>query len=234
MAPLTLTSHTLCPFLHSWIIALSLAGLVPGKDFAVRRLTYPDRHRWKEAIPDGMSLPFLIAGRDMLDGGLPVLQFFEETLSASRLLPEGPADRARIRKRAVLAADLLDVMRCVFVASSPEEERRATEKLFAGLSRCEAQEWSAEPRLDRVILAGGSTVLAGQPKLAGDPRWSACPAMRALTRALSEEEVARTTRAEDYDAAFAAFLVSFAGTYAKEPVVLARQVHPSTPGAGSR
>jgi hypothetical protein len=194
-------------------MALSLAGQVAGKDFAVRRLAYPDRPRWREVLPPGTTLPFLTAGAETLDGGLPVLQFFEETLAGSRLLPEGAAERVRVRNRAIVAADLLDAMRVVFVAASRAEEQKATDDLFSRLSRCEGQAWSPEPRLDWVLLAAGSTILASRPKLRSDARWSACPTMRARTLALSDEEVVRTTRADDYDSAFAAFFLAFGGTF---------------------
>jgi hypothetical protein len=195
-------------------MSLSLTGQVAGKDFAVHRLVYPDRPRWREVIPPGTSLPFLVAGAETLDGGLPVLQFLEETIPGSRLLPEGAVERVRVRNRAIVAADLLEVMRLVFVAKSPAEEHEATEDLFAHLSRCEAQAWSPEPRLDWVLLAAASTILASQPKVTNDTRWSACPSMRARTLALSEEDLVRATRADGYDAAFAAFFRVFGSTFA--------------------
>jgi len=192
--------------LHAWSIALTLAGKARDKDFLVKRLAYAEMEHWSQAIPAGASQPFLeTATGEVLSGGLPILQFIEETEPRAGFLPEGPAERVRIRNRALLAVDLLNALRPVFVSKTPQQQESALTSLFEMLNAAEAQPWSAMLRMDRVVLAAAATVAASQAKLMHDARWDRVPRMKALVLDLSTHEAVRATRAENYGEEFREF-----------------------------
>jgi hypothetical protein len=210
-----ITSHSLCPILHSWSIALTLAGKQQERDFTVRRLLYPDMARWSEFIPAGVELPFLTTGLDHVFGSLPILQWIEETVDGSRLLPEQAVERIRTRNRALVALDLFGVMRGVLVSKTLDEQTVATSALFNMLKKCEALSWSAAPRLDWVLLAAATTILTSQDKIMNDDRWSGLPRLRDQARNISEHPVVMSTKAQNYSVEFSAFFRATGSSYAQ-------------------
>ena len=212
--PMTITSHPLCPFMHSWRMALAATGRVAGKDFEVGRLEYKDVANWGPLIPAGAEIPWMTTKeKEVLSSVLPVLQFLEETISGAKLLADDATERVRSRNRALLAVELLNAMRLVFVSKTPEDEHATTEALFGILARCEAQPWSSHERLDWVLLAAASTILASRAKIMSDARWIAAPKMKALVLALSKEDVVASTRIGAYDDEFREFYKAFGGTF---------------------
>jgi glutathione S-transferase len=213
---ITLTSHPLCPLLHAWSLALTLADNTEGTSFVVKRLPYADMPRWAEEIPTGASLPFVTTAGMSLGGGLPVLQFLEETIPRSALLPTDPLERVAVRNRALLAVDVFNVLRPVFVAQTRNEEMRARDVLFATLMRCEGEAWSTIQRLDWVLLAAASTLIAVHPKLMDDPRFAQCPGMYARISLMSGHDAVVATRAPDYEAEFGRFFRAFGSNFDRD------------------
>ena len=212
--PTMITSHPLCPFMHAWRMALASTGRVAGKDFEVGRLEYKDVANWGPLIPAGAEIPWMTTkDKEVLSGTLPVLQFIEETFPGAKLFADEATERVRSRNRALLASELLNAMRLVFVSKTAEEERATTEALFGILGRCEAHPWSSRGRIDWVLLAAASTILASRAKVMSDSRWSAAPKMKALVLALSKEDVVVSTRIGEYDDEFREFYKAFGGTF---------------------
>jgi glutathione S-transferase len=212
--PITITSHPLCPFMHAWRMVLAATGRVAGRDFEVRRLEYKDVATWGPLIPTGADIPWMTTkDKEVLSGTLPVLQFIEETIPGAELLADDATERVRSRNRALLAVEVLTAMRLVFVSKTHEEERATTEALFGILGRCEAQPWSSHGRIDWVLLAAASTILASRAKIMIDARWSAAPKTKALVLALSKEDVVVSTRIGAYDDEFREFYKAFGGTF---------------------
>jgi glutathione S-transferase len=211
--PMVLTSHSLCPILHAWTMTLTLAGKVAGHDFSVQRLAYSDLPSWSKVIPTGASLPFLIHQNDTLWGSLPVLQWIEETVPGSRLLPMDPVQRVRTRQRALVAIELLDAMKTVFVSKSKEQERQSLAAMFTLLERCEILPWGGLPSLDGVLLAAAATLLTCHDRLLQDARWSQTPNLKATILRLRAHDVVLATKAPEYDTAFGAFFVAFGSSF---------------------
>jgi hypothetical protein len=164
-------------------------------------------------IPEGASLPVLVAGSETLSGALPVLQWFEETLPGSKLLPGDAGERVRVRNRALLASELLDATKTLLLSPSTAEEQHTSLALFGVLGRCATRTWSSRPRLDWVLLTSAATVLVSQPKIMQDARWADYPAMKSLLRSLSEDDVAVATRAARYEDEFRAFFRAFGSSF---------------------
>jgi hypothetical protein len=212
-AVMTITSHPLCPFMHAWRIALAATGIAVGVGYEARRLDYEDMPRWGELIPPGADVPWLTKDKETLWGALPVLQWFEETIPGSKLLPDDATERVRVRNRALLAADLRNTMRTVFISKSSPEQLATTEALFGVLRRCEALPWSEKCRLDWVLLAAASTILASREKIMSDPRWSGVPRMKALVLEASQDDGVVATRTAGYNDEFRAFYRAVGGTF---------------------
>lgn len=207
----TITSHPLCPFMHAWRIALAGAGKRAASDYEVVRLEYEDAARWRDTIPPETEIPWLTKDEAHLSGALPVLQWIEETVPGTGLLADHPAERLRSRNRALLATELLSAMRTVFTSKTDEGERTSLDALFAVLARCEAQAWSPRGRVDWVVMAAASTLLASRSRIIADTRWTTLPKTRALVLALSRDDLVTATSTDDYAAAFRAFHRAFGG-----------------------
>jgi glutathione S-transferase len=208
---LDLTSHSLCPILHAWCLALTALGRTPEKDFRVHRLSYDAMKSWQ--IPAGASLPFLVVEGEVLSGGLPVLQYFIDAAPNSELLPDAPAMRVHVRNRALLAFELFGAMRPFLVSKSSDEAQHTGEGLFACLARCEAQSWSKAYHLDRLVLTAAATILTSQARIMEDVRWEKCVALRRLIIELSDDPRATSTRAANYEAEFGSFFRAFASVW---------------------
>jgi glutathione S-transferase len=208
-----ITSHSLCPMMHSWRIALELSGIDPS-NITVTQLAYAARSTWQQVIPTGAGLPFLrCRDTDVLYGALPVLQYFAETVS-SQLLPTNSVERVHVRNRALLAMDILSSTRPVLVAANQDHLQTSLITLFAVLQSAENQSWSALPAIDAVLLAAAATILCSQPRILADARWDSLQALRSRLNALSEHQVVLATRAQNYHAEFSAFFSTFGSVFA--------------------
>jgi glutathione S-transferase len=206
---LTLTSHSLCPILHTWVMALAQGGNAPDREYRVVRLAYPDIERWPRFIPAGAELPYLQTDEgELLMGGLPILQFFEETKVTTQLLATEPFERARIRRRALLAFDVFQALRPVFVAKSEAEVARAATILADKLKACALQPWSSEPRLDRLAWAAVAT-LVDQPKIARLALWAELGPTKSELERLARQDWVIAARAPNYESEFRAFYAAF-------------------------
>jgi glutathione S-transferase len=175
-----ITSHSLCPMMHAWRIALHNAGIAVH-DIQVTVLTYAQRADWAKSIPSGAGLPFMRVGGHsgavVLTGTLPVLQFIDETLQGAKLLPSDAAQRVHVRNRALVAIDVLNASRPVLTAQTHDTLQSALHALFAVLLNANTQQWSTLPTLDAVVLAAAATILCCQPVIFNDGRWSSLSAL---------------------------------------------------------
>jgi glutathione S-transferase len=210
---ISLTSHSLCPTLHSWVTALLLSGKKPGQDFTVQYLRYEDMPNWNTMMPPGAAMPLLQTAKgEQLSGGLPVLQYIDESLQAG-LLPGTPAERVQIRNRALLAVELIQALRPILVSKTPEEESAGLVSWFAALAKVETQDWSKAMHLDSVMLAAAATVAHSQEKLMADRRWNEVPRMHKLFQELPQVPEVAAAKTGHYGREFSAFYKAFGSTY---------------------
>jgi hypothetical protein len=203
-----ITSHSLCPMMHAWRIALEMSGIKPA-NVVVTQLAYSARSTWPQVIPAGTGLPFVrCRDADVLHGALPVLQYLAETVNA-KLLPPDAVERVHVRNRALVAMDILTATRPVLVATNNDALQKSLTCLFTVLEVADKTPWSTLPTIDGVLLAAAATILWSQPQILADARWGSIPKLREQLHLLSEHPDVLATRALNYQSEFSDFFAAF-------------------------
>ncbi len=124
-SPLTLISHTLCPYVQRAAIVLAEKN-VPFERVYIDLAAKPD---WFRAASPLGKVPLLKVSEDrFLFESAPIVEFLDET-EPNRMHPEDPADRARHRAYVEFASQILNGIGALYNARDDTGFQAASEAL---------------------------------------------------------------------------------------------------------
>ncbi|WP_428672807.1 glutathione S-transferase family protein [Roseibium sp.] len=133
--PLTLISHTLCPYVQRAAIVLAEKN-VPFERIYIDLADKPD---WFQAASPLGKVPLLKVGEDrFLFESAPIVEFLDET-EPQKLHPQDPAERARHRAYVEFASQILNGIGALYNARDDTGFQAASEALRAKFLHLEAK-----------------------------------------------------------------------------------------------
>jgi glutathione S-transferase len=198
--PLTLVSHSLCPYVQRAAIVL----LEKGAAFQRRDVDLSAKPDWFKAVSPLGRTPVLLVGSDPLFESAAICEYLDDTIGP-RLHPEDALERARHRGWMEFGSAVLDTIAALYNAPDAARLQARREELQARFERLEAALPAARPYFAGERFSIVDAVFAPVfryfevfEQVGQDGFFDATPKVRAWRQALADRPSVRQAAAPGY------------------------------------